>query len=509
MFRKTKHKVTTVAITLSGILLNINVAFGAKNIKDYIYNLQNNWCNTNNSASTCGDTTYYSKDMGTTWTSWAWGQSFTQHYGSNTLIIGNDSKTANSSSTHWFGRLGDVGYINAYFKAGEIYLTGTIGSGNAWRTGGGATLDFESSGKLTVDGAHIWIYRAGTQNPATNLKGKTIEVKNSTLEIENINSSNSGYGINIGTGTTENLTITNTAIKMSGGRITVTAKKSTLAFGDINATGGTLDLSNANYSSLTTGAINVTDFNIFSDTLRFGGDIINGKLISGGDFNADKVVIKASDNTLNAANINIKDLQLSADTTLGFGNNVPRKFTINSTADVITIGSLSNPQSNVGQGFTATLNVNQKLKVDSITFNSQTAGLNSSTFNITAENNSMKKDIEIGTVGFNADNVTGVSQGYLNIYGNDITIDTASGRTQNFMNIYADGDINVKNVNFVEDICITDSCGGIVRLQATNGSIIVQNIRGGNDSEQGIRAGNSVIASGKNFYGGFIQAIGY
>ncbi|GHQ96118.1 toxin outer membrane protein [Helicobacter pylori] len=49
----------------------------------------------------------------------------------------------------------DLGYIDTTFNAKEIYLTGTLGSGNAWGTGGSASVTFNSQISLVLNQANI------------------------------------------------------------------------------------------------------------------------------------------------------------------------------------------------------------------------------------------------------------------------------------------------------------------------------------------------------------------
>lgn len=49
----------------------------------------------------------------------------------------------------------DLGYIDTTFNAKEIYLTGTLGSGNAWGTGGSASVTFNSQTSLILNQASI------------------------------------------------------------------------------------------------------------------------------------------------------------------------------------------------------------------------------------------------------------------------------------------------------------------------------------------------------------------
>ncbi|GAA9707930.1 immunomodulatory autotransporter protein ImaA [Helicobacter pylori] len=49
----------------------------------------------------------------------------------------------------------DLGYIDTTFNIKEIYLTGTLGSGNAWGTGGSASVTFNSQTSLILNQANI------------------------------------------------------------------------------------------------------------------------------------------------------------------------------------------------------------------------------------------------------------------------------------------------------------------------------------------------------------------
>ncbi|MGL2618388.1 vacuolating cytotoxin domain-containing protein [Helicobacter pylori] len=71
-----------------------------------------------------------------------------------------DSATCSSSRNTYLGQLlGStspyLGYINADFKAKSIYITGTLGSGNAFESGGSADVTFQSANNLVLDKANI------------------------------------------------------------------------------------------------------------------------------------------------------------------------------------------------------------------------------------------------------------------------------------------------------------------------------------------------------------------
>ncbi|WRF17898.1 vacuolating cytotoxin domain-containing protein [Helicobacter pylori] len=71
-----------------------------------------------------------------------------------------DSATCSSFRNTYLGQLlGStspyLGYINADFKAKSIYITGTIGSGNAFESGGSADVTFQSANNLALNKANI------------------------------------------------------------------------------------------------------------------------------------------------------------------------------------------------------------------------------------------------------------------------------------------------------------------------------------------------------------------
>ncbi len=71
-----------------------------------------------------------------------------------------DSATCSSFRNTYLGQLLDstspyLGYINADFKAKSIYITGTLGSGNAFESGGSADVTFQSANNLVLNKANI------------------------------------------------------------------------------------------------------------------------------------------------------------------------------------------------------------------------------------------------------------------------------------------------------------------------------------------------------------------
>ncbi|WP_187857653.1 vacuolating cytotoxin domain-containing protein [Helicobacter pylori] len=167
------------------------------------YNSSVYWLNSVNENHS--NKSYYISPLRT----WAGGnRSFTQNYNNSKLYIGtkNASATPNNSSV-WFGGAyndfwhqyqGYVGYITGHFKAKDIFITGDIGSGNQLKTGGGATLVFESSNDLTADEAHFKNDKAGTQNSWMNLiSNNSVHLKNTTFSNQTPNGGFNVKGKNI------------------------------------------------------------------------------------------------------------------------------------------------------------------------------------------------------------------------------------------------------------------------------------------------------------------------
>ncbi len=167
------------------------------------YNSSVYWLNSVNENNS--NKSYYVSPLRT----WAGGnRSFTQNYNNSKLYIGtkNASATPNNSSV-WFGGAyndfwhqyqGYVGYITGHFKAKDIFITGDIGSGNQLKTGGGATLVFESSNDLTTNEVHFKNDKAGTQNSWMNLiSNNSVHLKNTTFSNQTPNGGFNVKGKNI------------------------------------------------------------------------------------------------------------------------------------------------------------------------------------------------------------------------------------------------------------------------------------------------------------------------
>lgn len=168
-------KSTKSPITLSAVLaLSLYANVQASDITNSVYELQNK---SNESSGT------FSVGSTRTWSTA--GADFTQSYKNGTLIFGNTSQSPKTDSNIWFGgtdwQSGLVGYIKTKFEAKDIYLTGTIGAGNAWATGGGAELNFNASNSFKAESLDLKFNHAGLQYSNFFVSANDINIKNSQL----------------------------------------------------------------------------------------------------------------------------------------------------------------------------------------------------------------------------------------------------------------------------------------------------------------------------------------
>lgn len=168
-------KTTKSPIALSAVLaLSLYANVQATDITNSVYELQNK---SNESSGT------FSVGSTRTWSTA--GADFTQSYNNGTLIFGNTSQSPKTDSNIWFGgtdwQSGLVGYIKTKFEAKDIYLTGTIGAGNAWATGGGAELNFNASNSFKAESLDLKFNHAGLQYSNFFVSAKDINIKNSQL----------------------------------------------------------------------------------------------------------------------------------------------------------------------------------------------------------------------------------------------------------------------------------------------------------------------------------------
>ncbi len=271
------------------------------------YNSSVYWLNSVNENN--NNKSYYISPLRT----WAGGnRSFTQNYNNSKLYIGtkNASSTPNNSSV-WFGGAyndfwhqyqGYVGYITGHFKAKDIFITGDIGSGNQLKTGGGATLVFESSNDLTTDEAHFKNDKAGMQTSWMNLiSSNSVHLKNTTFSNQ---TPNGGFNV-MGRKITYNGGIVNGGNfgfdnVDSNGTTTVSGvtfnNNGTLTYKGGNGIGGSITFTNSN--------INHYKLNLNANSVTFNNSALGS--MPNGNANAigNAYILNASNITFNNLTFN-------------------------------------------------------------------------------------------------------------------------------------------------------------------------------------------------------------
>ena len=489
------------------------------NITRFILDQQNNWCNNGQTTGSCGgwDITkvnnYYSTG---TRTASAFGYSITQHYGNRGLVLGNSSRNPNKNATHWWGgnggQSGLVGYANVKLYGANMYLTGTFGSGNAWGTGGGATVDFVSTnGKMTLSGAAFNVARSGTQNSWFNLWGNDITMNNKSsitinngggMKIEgNLSPNSSSTAVN--TNGSGKINIWDTTLNMTGGNLEIHSANTRVSFTKMNVTDGRI-------------VINDKTRNVHrAQAFSFIGTITNGSYANNrykderensdgrqGWFTADFVNV-GNNSWIQAHTMNIKVLEIEG----AAGNKQNTFLDLNGGAGTtIQIGTLRNADFIFGQtkGYYATLNTNTNVYIDHLVFRNYTGGnhlvvnADSSKNNIYYGNNDRRKyDITIGKVTVNTANLAG-SEGVIELYGKGVTINNISNIPGSVLGTVAAGRMYIDSntlklgyLNYSDYQIVSQNFD--MRAGITNGSFANTNTESYFRADQVIVRGNSKV----------------
>lgn len=424
-------------------------------ITNRVYNLGNNYC-ASSYTGTCGGgdsnvDTYYATST-QTWSTF--GANFTQDYGSKTLIFGNSTSTPKADSKIWFGAGGSVGYIVGNFSAGNIFLTGVIGSGNSIQTGGGATLNFTASNQLIGDGLTLNVAGSGTQNSYMVLSSPDIILRgSSTIQI-----ANSG-GVEIGSDGSGKVDISDTSVSVTSGTLKVQSADTRVQFQNMTMDGGTIYIKDGSDVVFNlTGAIT----NGYYENNRYNDDDNRE-----GIFTAD-YVRAGNDSQITAHNIDITQLEIRGKN----GNQGDTTIDLNGgDGTTINISELMNADYIFGQihGYTATLNTNTNTTIGSISVRNYTGG---NTLNI---NTSGNNTLYVQNVNFITDGIAG-SQATLNLNAQDgsVIVDNIAGCTYGCTGGQGIRPLNSVNVN------ATNFYGGYIQAVGlpTAGSDSVLNLSG-------------------------------
>ncbi|MGL2432844.1 vacuolating cytotoxin domain-containing protein [Helicobacter pylori] len=380
------------------------------------------------------------------------GRSFGVNANNGTLIIGNDTESANDNGLIWIGH-GGFGYITGTFNAANIYLTNNFktGEGVSNSDGGGANITFKASDNITMDGLNYNNAETVTKMIQTGASQHSYAAFDATNNISVTNSSFSDMTWGKFSFNAENISFSNASFSgftNPGGSSTISANATnSLSFIDSRLNGGAIYNLQANslifnntqavfnvlYSrgtsnfNATTQLLGNTSFTLSSQSLlNFNGDttLQNNANITLG--NKSQAAFKNSLTLDNNSNLSLDNQSvLNASGASAFNN----QASLN-----IYNGSQAAFSSLFFNGGTLSLNANSKLNASSASFsNDTTINLDDS---VLSANNTSSLNANI--------NFQGASQAD---FGGNTTIDTASfnfdsASSLNFNNLTANGALN-------------------------------------------------------------------
>ncbi|GAA8599227.1 vacuolating cytotoxin domain-containing protein [Helicobacter pylori] len=232
--------------------------------------------------STQGSGTYY---LNTLTTYSPGGASFTQKFNNGTLDVGGNIR---------FGGMGvnggNVGYITGTYDAQTInFNSSRITTGNSFSTGGGATLNFNATNRITINQASFDNSDAGTQHSYMNFSGSNINVISSSFTDD----TDGGFSFS-GNGTNSNLSFDKTSFNQGTYKFTNSANlnfnNSAFNQGTYNFNSAQSVFENSNFNQGTYSFTDNTGLNFNNDTFSQGTY----------NFNTSKVSFSGA-NTLNSS----------------------------------------------------------------------------------------------------------------------------------------------------------------------------------------------------------------
>ncbi|GAA7811782.1 vacuolating cytotoxin domain-containing protein [Helicobacter pylori] len=387
-----------------------------------------------------------------TYTANLFGRSFGVNANNGTLIIGNDTESANDNGLIWIGH-GGFGYITGTFSATNIYLTNNFktGEGVSNSDGGGANITFKASDNITMNGLNYnnaetvtkMIQTGASQHSYTTFDAlNNISVTNSSFSdmtwgkfsfsAKNISFSNASFsGFTnpggssvISANASNSLSFVNS--RLNGGAI-YSLQANSLIFNNTQAVFNVLYSRGTSNFNATTQLLGNTNFTLSSQSLlNFNGDttLQNNANITLG--NKSQAAFKNSLTLDNNSNLSLDNQSvLNASGASAFNN----QASLN-----IYNGSQAAFNSLFFNGGTLSLNANSKLNASSASFsNNTTINLDDS---VLSANNTSSLNANI--------NFQGASQAD---FGGNTTIDTASfnfdsASSLNFNNLTANGALN-------------------------------------------------------------------
>lgn len=380
------------------------------------------------------------------------GRSFGVNIQNGTLIIGNNTESANDNGLIWIGH-GGFGYITGTFNAANIYLTNNFktGEGVSGSDGGGANITFKASDNITMDGLNYNDAETVTKMIQTGASQHSYAAFDATNNIsvtdssfsdmtwgkfsfsaKNISFSNASFSgfTNPGGSSVINANAANSLSfnnsRLNGGAV-YNLKANSLIFNNTQAVFNVLYSRGTSNFNATTQLLGNTSFTLSSQSLlNFNGDttLQNNANITLG--NKSQATFKNSLTLDNNSNLSLDNQSvLNANGASAFNNQASLNIYNGSQA---TFNSL------FFNGGILSLNANSKLNASSASFsNNTTINLDDSV--LSASN----------TSSLNANiNFQGTSQAN---FGGNTTVDTASfnfdsASSLSFNNLMANGALN-------------------------------------------------------------------
>ncbi len=248
-------------------------------------------------SSAQGSGTYY---LNTLTTYSPGGASFTQKFNNGTLNVGGNIRFGGTGVNG-----GNLGYITGTYDAQTInFNSSRITTGNSFSTGGGATLNFNATNRITINQASFDNGDAGTQHSYMNFSGSNINVSASSFTDD----TNGGFSFS-GNGTNSNLSFNKTNFNQGTYKFTNSANL------------------NFNNSAFNQGTYSFTD----NTGLNFNNDTFNQGTYN---FNTSKVSFSGA-NTLNSSS---PFASLKGSVSFGSGAifNLNQTLNTNQTYDILT-----------------------------------------------------------------------------------------------------------------------------------------------------------------------------
>ncbi len=387
-----------------------------------------------------------------TYTANLFGRSFGVNIQNGTLIIGNNTESANDNGLIWIGH-GGFGYITGTFSAANIYLTNNFktGEGVSNSDGGGANITFKASDNITMDGLNYndaetvtkMIQTGASQHSYAAFDAlNNISVTNSSFSdmtwgkfsfsAKNISFSNASFsGFTnpggssvISANASNSLSFINS--RLNGGAV-YNLQANSLIFNNTQAVFNVLYSRGTSNFNATTQLLGNTNFTLSSQSLlNFNGDttLQNNANITLG--NKSQAAFKNSLTLDNNSNLSLDNQSvLNANSTSAFNNQASLNIYNGSQA---TFNSL------FFNGGILSLNASSKLNASNASFSSNTTiNLDDS---VLSANNTSSLNANI--------NFQGASQAD---FGGNTTIDTASfnfdsASSLSFNNLTANGALN-------------------------------------------------------------------